>query len=164
MHLFGIAGYSGGGKTTLIEKLVPLFVAHGLKVSVIKQTHHDVDLDQPGKDSWRHRAAGCHEVLLASSRRWALLHELRDETEPAPRALAERLAPCDLVLVEGFRHAALPKLEVFRAANGKPFLHPSDPHVVALASDVAVAAALPRFSLDDAPAIAEYIRHFLELA
>lgn len=163
MRIFGIAGYSGSGKTTLIEKLVPLFVARGLKVSLIKQTHHDFDIDQPGKDSWRHRQAGCGEVMVASSRRWALMHELREEAEPALKDLTARLSPCDLVLVEGFKHEALPKLEVHRQASGKPLLYPQDARVVALASDESLATALPQFDLDDAPGIAVFILKHLEM-
>lgn len=163
MRIFGIAGYSGSGKTTLIEKLVPLFVARGLKVSLIKQTHHDFDIDQPGKDSWRHRQAGCGEVMVASSRRWALMHELREEPEPALKDLTARLSPCDLVLVEGFKHEALPKLEVHRQASGKPLLYPQDARVVALASDESLATALPQFDLDDAPGIAVFILKHLEM-
>ena len=100
MRVFGFAGYSGSGKTTLIERLIPLFVARGLRVSLIKHTHHDVTIDQPGKDSYRHRAAGCGEVLVTSPYRWALVHELRGEPEPGLKEQLARLTPCDLVLVE----------------------------------------------------------------
>lgn len=157
MKVFGFAGYSGSGKTTLIEQLIPLFTARGLRVSLIKQTHHDVDLDQPGKDSWRHRQAGCGEVMLASSRRWALLHELRDEPEPGLDALVGRLSPCDLVLVEGFKGDSIPKLEIHRQASGKPLLFPGDPHIVAVATDEPLATDLPQFDLNRAEDIAAFI-------
>ncbi len=156
MKIFGFAGYSGSGKTTLIEKLIPLFVKKGLKVSLIKHTHHDFDIDKPGKDSHRHRVAGCGEVLVTSEFRWALIHELRGEAEPALEQQLARLSPCDLVLVESFKNEAIPKLEIHRAATGKPLL-PADPNIVAIASDVAVETGLPRFDLDQAEEIAEFI-------
>jgi molybdopterin-guanine dinucleotide biosynthesis protein B len=157
MKIFGLAGYSNSGKTTLLEKLIPLFVARGLRVSTIKQTHHDVDLDQPGKDTHRHRAAGASEVLLTSSSRWALLHELRDEPEPSLAEHIQRLSPCDLVLVEGFKREAFPKLEIHRPANGKPLLYPQDRHIIAIASDVPLAAPLPWLDLNQPDAIADFI-------
>lgn len=156
MKVFGIAGYSGAGKTTLIEKLLAELCGRGLAVSVIKQSHHDVTLDPPGKDSWRHRQAGAHEVLLTSPHRWMLAAELRGTPEPPLTEHIRRLADCDLVLVEGYRHADLPKLEVHRAANGQPWLHPDDPNILALASDAA-AGNLPCFDLDDSAAIANFI-------
>lgn len=157
MKIFGLAGYSGAGKTTLLEKLIPVLVARGMRVATIKQTHHDADLDQPGKDSWRHRAAGASEVLLTSSRRWALLHELRDEAEPTLQDHLRRLSPCDLVLVEGFKHEAIPKLEIHRPANGKPLLYPEDSHIIALAGDAPIAAPLPWLDLNRPEAIADFI-------
>lgn len=157
MKVFGLAGFSGSGKTTLTEKLVPLFVARGLKVSLIKHTHHDFEIDQPGKDSYRHRAAGCSEVLVTSAYRWALIHELRGEPEPGLDEQLARLSPCDLVLVESFKHAAIPKLEVHRAGTGKPFLWQQDPDIVAIASDIRIETALPQFSLDHHEKIAEFI-------
>lgn len=163
MKVFGLAGWSGSGKTTLLEKLIPVLVAHGIRVSTIKQTHHDVDLDQPGKDSYRHRAVGASEVLLTSSSRWALLHELRDEPEPALAQHLSRLSPCDLVLVEGFKQEAIPKLEIHRPGVGKPLLYPQDPHIIAIASDVAVEAPLPAFDLNNPTAIAGFILRHLEL-
>src|SRR5229473_750240 len=117
MKIFGFAGWSGSGKTTLIEKLIPRFVQRGLRVSLIKHAHHTFDVDQPGKDSWRHRHAGAAEVLVTSSRRWVLMHELRGAQEPAFEQQLERLSPCDLLLVEGFKFVAIPKLEVWRAAT-----------------------------------------------
>ncbi len=160
MKIFGIAGYSGSGKTTLIEKLIPLFTAQGLTVSLVKHAHHTFDVDQPGKDSFRHRHAGCNEVLVTSSRRWALMHELRGAAEPALHDLITHIAPCDLLLVEGFKHEAIPKLEVYRNVVGESMLHPQDPHIVAIASDHHVDTALPQFHLDDAVQIAAFIvRH-----
>ncbi len=161
--VFGFAGYSGAGKTTLIEKLLPLFTARGLAVSLIKQTHHDFDIDQPGKDSWRHRQAGCREVLVASSKRWALMHELRDAAEPDLAQHLARLSPCDLVLVEGYKRETLPKLEVYRAANGKSFLFPDDPHIMALAGDappdISSDIPLPWLDLNQPEPIAAFILH-----
>lgn len=163
MKIFGFAGYSGAGKTTLIEQLIPLFVADGLRVSLIKQSHHDFEIDQPGKDSHRHRMAGCGEVLLTSPHRWALMHELRGKAEPSLACHAERMSPCDLLLVEGFKHEAIPKLEVHRAVNGKPLLFPADAHIVALASDVPVDCTLPRLKLDDVRGIHDFILEYVSL-
>jgi len=157
MKVFGFAGYSGSGKTTLIEQLIPLFVARGLKVSLVKHTHHDFTIDQPGKDSYRHRAAGCSEVMVTSQYRWALVHELRGEPEPGLEEQLERLAPCDLVLVESFKNEAIAKLEVHRTVIGKPLLFPQDPHIVAIASDQTAETALPQFALDRPKEIAEFI-------
>lgn len=157
MKIFGFAGWSGSGKTTLIEKLIPLFVARGLKVSLIKHAHHAFDVDQPGKDSYRHRHAGCGEVLVSSSRRWALVHELRGAPEPGFAELLERLSPCDLVLIEGFKREHVPKLEVYRAATGEALLHPQDCDIVAIAADRRLDTKLPQFELDDAPGIAAFV-------
>lgn len=163
MKVFAIAGYSGAGKTVLIEKLLAVFNSRCLKVSVIKQSHHDVEFDQPGKDSWRHRQAGAHEVILTSPQRWMLVRELRGADEPPLAELFTRLADCDLVLVEGYRHAHLAKLEVWREVQGKPRLHPQDPHVLALASDTVEPPAaggaldLPYFNLASVEAIADFI-------
>jgi len=157
MKIFGFAGWSGSGKTTLIEKLIPLFVARGLKVSLIKHAHHTFDVDQPGKDSYRHRHAGCNEVLVTSSKRWVLMHELRGAPEPGFAELLERVSPCDLLLVEGFKREKLPKLEVYRASVGESLLHPQDPDIVAVASDRRIETKLPQLHLDDATAIASFI-------
>jgi len=157
MKVLGIAGYSGSGKTTLMEHVIPLLVQHSVRVSVIKHAHHSIDLDTPGKDSWRHREAGAHEVMVASSRRWALLHELREAPEPTLSELISRLGPCDLVLVEGFKHEPIAKLEVHRAANGSPTLYPDDARIIALCPDAAPAAALPTFGLNDYAGVAAFI-------
>ena len=157
MKIFGIAGYSGSGKTTLIVKLIPLFIARVLKVSLVKHAHHTFDVDQAGKDSYRHRHAGCNEVLVTSSRRWALMHELRGAPEPTLRELIKHVAACDLLLIEGFKHEPIPKLEVYRSVVGESLLHPQDAHIVAVASDQHVDTRLPQFRLDDAAEIAAFI-------
>ena len=157
MKVFGIAGFSGSGKTTLIEKLIPAIRARGLRVSVIKHAHHGFDLDRPGKDSWRHREAGASEVLMLSGQRWVLMHELRGVEEPTLAAQLAILSPCDLVLIEGFKAAPVPKVEVFRPANGKPPLWPENPHVVAVATDAAIDTALPMLDVNDPAAIADFI-------
>lgn len=157
MKIFGFAGYSGSGKTTLIEKLIPLFVQRNLRVSLIKHAHHTFDVDQPGKDSYRHRHAGCTEVLVTSSRRWALMHELRGAPEPGLTEQIERLSPCDLLLVEGFKHERIPKLEVYRAEVGESVLHPHDSNIVAVASDEKLDTKLPQFDLNKPDTIAEFI-------
>jgi molybdopterin-guanine dinucleotide biosynthesis protein B len=157
MKVFGIAGWSGSGKTTLIELLVPLLSARGRRVSVVKHAHHKFDVDQPGKDSFRFREAGAHEVLISSPTRWALMRENRDAAEPGLDELLSHLSNCDLALIEGFKREAIPKLEVHRAANGKTLLSPDDPYIVAIASDVAIATSLPQFRLDDVEQIAAFI-------
>jgi molybdopterin-guanine dinucleotide biosynthesis protein B len=157
MRVFGFAGFSGSGKTTLIEKLIPVLVARGLRVSLVKHAHHAFDVDQPGKDSYRHREAGCSEVLVASSRRWALMHELRGAPEPSLAELIGRLSPCDLVLVEGFKRDPIPKLEVHREAAGTDLIHPHDPRVIAIATDVESQFPIPSFPLDDLERITELI-------
>ena len=166
MRLFGFAGFSGSGKTTLIEKLVPRLVARGVRVSLIKHAHHAFDVDQPGKDSYRHREAGCGEVLVTSSRRWALMHELRGAPEPSIDELVQRLSPCDLVLVEGFKREPIPKLEIHRAANiGADLLFPHDPHIVAIATDAQLETGLPVFGLNDVEAIAGFaLQHAQRIA
>ncbi|HUL90395.1 MAG TPA: molybdopterin-guanine dinucleotide biosynthesis protein B [Pseudolabrys sp.] len=158
MRIIGLAGWSGSGKTTLVTKLIPRLIARGVKVSTLKHAHHGFDLDQPGKDSFFHRAAGATEVIISSAKRWAILHELREEPEWDLRALVAKMSPADLVLVEGFKRDAFPKLEVHRAANGKPLIHPDDPHIVAIASDVTLPQAkVVVVDLDDINAIAELL-------
>ena len=161
MKILGIAGYSGSGKTTLIEKLVPILVKGGLRVSIIKHAHHQFEVDQPGKDSYRHRQAGCTEVLVSSSRRWALMQELRGDAEPALDEQLRRFSPCDLVLVEGYKHDPIPRIEVHRAGGDRPLLFPRDPHVIAVATDEPLETKLPQFGLDDASAIARFVLEFV---
>ncbi len=157
MKTFGFAGYSGAGKTTLIEHLIPIFVRAGLRVSLIKHAHHGFDLDKPGKDSYRHREAGATEVFLVSGQRWVLMHELRGVPEPTLDEQLARMSPCDLVLVEGFKDTAIPKIEIHRSANGKPLIYPENPNVVAIASDIPLDAPLPYFDLNDYEAMAAFI-------
>jgi molybdopterin-guanine dinucleotide biosynthesis protein B len=161
MRIFGLAGYSGAGKTTLIEQLIPRFVARGLTVSMIKHTHHNFDLDRSGKDSYRHREAGATEVMLVCDQRWVLMHELRGRPEPSFEEQIANLSPCDLLLVEGFKATPIPKLEVHRPANGKPFIWPENPSVVAVATpaaaDLPADCPLPRLDLNDHDAIAAFI-------
>jgi molybdopterin-guanine dinucleotide biosynthesis protein B len=157
---FGFAGWSGSGKTTLIERLIPVLVARGLVVALVKHAHHDFDIDRPGKDSYRHRKAGAREVLVTSSARWALMHELAGAPELTLPAALAALGPCDLVLVEGFKAAPLPKLEVYRRVLGKPLLHPHDPHIVAVATDdpaTLPGARIPVMSLDAVDALATLV-------
>jgi len=158
MRIIGLAGWSGSGKTTLITKLIPLLVARRLRVSTLKHAHHGFDLDRPGKDSFFHRAAGATEVIISSARRWAILHELREEPEWDLAALVKKISPVDLVLVEGFKRDKFPKLEIHRIANGKPLLHTEDPHILAVASDSAVPAArVPVVDLNDIELIADLL-------
>ena len=157
MKTFGFAGWSGSGKTTLIEQLIPRFTRRGLKVSLIKHAHHTFDVDHPGKDSYRHRQAGAAEILVTSSRRWVLMHELRGAPEPSFEEQVKRISPCDLLLVEGFKHAPIPKLEVWRKETGEPLLHPNDPHIVAVASDAKIETRLPLLDLNDIDGICRFI-------
>ena len=157
MKVIGITGWSGAGKTTLLTRVIPHLTARGLRVSTLKHAHHAFDIDQPGKDSHTHRVAGATEVLISSANRFALMHELRGEPEWTLRALLDKLSPVDLVLVEGFKRETHPKLEVFRAAVGKPLLHPDDPNIVAIAADGEVAARVLVVSLDDISAIADIL-------
>ena len=163
MRIFGFAGWSGSGKTTLIEQLIPRFVQRGLRVSLIKHAHHTFDVDQPGKDSYRHRQAGAAEILVTSSRRWVLMHELRGAHEPSFEDQVKRISPCDLLLVEGFKHAPIPKLEVWRKETGEPLLHPNDPHIIAVASDARIETKLPLLNLNDVDEIRNFILKKLEL-
>jgi molybdopterin-guanine dinucleotide biosynthesis protein B len=161
MRIIGLAGWSGSGKTTLLTKVIPRLVARGLTVSTLKHAHHAFDVDQPGKDSHSHRIAGATEVLVGSASRWALVHELREDAEPALGVLLRKLSPVDLVLVEGYKRERHPKLEVHRAAVGKPLLHPGDSAIVAIASDRPLPAArVPVVDLDDIDRIADIlVRH-----
>lgn len=163
MKVFGFAGWSGSGKTTLIEQLIPRFVKRGLRVSLIKHAHHEFDVDQPGKDSWRHRQAGCAEVLVSSSERWALMHELRGAAEPSLQEQLRLFAPCDLVIVEGYKKEPIPRIEVHRRSGHTPLLYPDDPHVVAVATDEPLDTALPQLDVEDAGAVARFIIQHLGL-
>ena len=157
MKIIGIAGFSGSGKTTLIEKVIPLLVREGLRVSLIKHAHHEFDVDQPGKDSYRHRHAGCGEVLISSSKRWALMHELRGAEEPSLQEQLKHLSPCDLVIVEGYKGEPIPKIEVHRREAKAPLLYPDDKNVIAIATDEPLDTRLPQFDVEDAEAIARFI-------
>ena len=161
VHVIGFCGYSGSGKTTLIEQLIARLRLAGQRVSVVKHAHHAFDIDHEGKDSWRHRQAGAFEVVVASNRRLAKIREYEIAEEPTVDQLLAELVECDWALVEGFKHAPLPKLEVWRAATGKPALYPSDPFVIAIATDSEAALPertnLPVFALGDVDAIAEFV-------
>lgn len=164
MRVFGIVGWKNNGKTTLVERLVAGFTAAGYRVSTVKHAHHEVDLDQPGKDSWRHREAGAREVVLATARRWAVIHELRDEPEPPLDDLLARMTPVDLVIVEGFKRFPHPKLEVHRRERGTPLLAREDPSIIALAADMRFDdLPLPQHDLDDISGIMSFILHHLDI-
>src|ERR1700729_861 len=154
MKVIGLSGWSGAGKTTLLSRVIPHLLGLGLRVSVIKHAHHEFDVDVPGKDSWVHRQSGATEVLVSSTRRWALMHELRGATEPKIPELLAKMSPVDLVLIEGFKREPHRKIEVHRAANGKPPLFPDDPEIVGIASDTKLETRLPTVDLHDIPAIA----------
>jgi molybdopterin-guanine dinucleotide biosynthesis protein B len=161
MRLIGLAGWSGSGKTTLLAALIPALIARGHTVSTVKHAHHDFDIDTPGKDSHTHRLAGAREVLVSSGRRWALMHELREEAEPTLGQLLTHLAPADFVIVEGFKRDRHPKIEIHRAEVGKPLLYPDDPHIVAIASDApAASSAIPAVDLNDIQAVADLVERF----
>jgi len=163
-RLFGIAGWQNSGKTTLVRQLLPELTAGGLRVSTVKHAHHSFDIDQPGKDSYVHRHAGATEVMVASAGRWALIHEHRGAPEPDLSQLLAHMSPVDLILVEGFKRELHPKLEVHRLGNSKPFLHPQDHGIVALAVDGPVSdVPLPVLNLDDVAGIAAFIRNYFSL-
>ena len=158
MRLFGLAGWSGSGKTTLTAKLLPELIGRGIAVSTMKHAHHNFDIDQPGKDSYVHRMAGAQEVLVASANRWALMHEHRGAMEPTAAELIAHMTPVDLLLIEGFKREPHDKLEIHRAANGKPLIYPEDQYIVAIASDITLPdCPLPQLPLDDVAAIAAFI-------
>lgn len=161
--VWGVAGWKNTGKTGLMERLVAEFTARGLSVSTIKHAHHAFDVDQPGKDSHRHREAGAREVLLASARRWALMAELRDADEPPLEALLSKLSPVDLVLVEGYKSSPHPKIETHRTATGTGLISATDPSFRAVASDGVPETGLPVFDLDDTETIADFIAAELAL-
>ena len=157
MRVYGVTGWKNAGKTGLMERLVAEFTARGMSVSTIKHAHHAVDVDQKGTDSYRHREAGAREVVLASAKRFAVMHELRDAEEPTLEALIARLAPVDLVLVEGYKRAPHPKIEAYRAAAGHPLIAPESVSIRAVAADCEVEAPCPVLPLDDTGAIADFI-------
>ena len=154
MNVIGLSGWSGAGKTTLLSRVIPHLLGQGLRVSVIKHAHHEFDVDVPGKDSWVHRQAGATEVLVSSTRRWALMHELRGAPEPRLPELLTRMSRVDLVVIEGFKREPHHKIEVHRIANDKPLLFPGDPDIVGIATDAVVETTLPVAHLDDIEAIA----------
>lgn len=157
MKLFGIVGYKNAGKTGLMERLVADISARAFTVSTIKHAHHSFDIDQPGKDSFRHRAAGASQTLLSSGTRWALMSELRGSAEPPLAELLTALNPVDLILIEGYKRDAHPKIEAFRAAPGNPLIATNDPTIKAIATDTTVTANQPQFDLNDTKAIADFI-------
>ena len=163
MNVMGFAGWSGSGKTTLVEQVIAALSARGLVVSLVKHAHHSFDIDHAGKDSWRHRQAGCREVMVSSAQRWSLTRELRGAPEATLDELLAHLGPCDLVLVEGFKRAQIPKVEVHRAAVTEPLLHPDDPNIVAIATDTTLATPLPRLDINDPVQVADFICAHLAL-
>jgi molybdopterin-guanine dinucleotide biosynthesis protein B len=154
MRVFSLAGWSGSGKTTLMTRLLPALIERGVSVSTIKHAHHAFDVDQPGKDSYRHREAGATEVMISSENRWALMHELRGAAEARLPELLSKISPVDLVIVEGFKREPHRKIEVHRGAVAKPWLFPDDPGIVGIATDTAVETTLPTAHLDDIKAVA----------
>ncbi len=163
MKLYGIVGYKNAGKTGLMERLVTEITGRGFTVSTLKHAHHSFDIDQPGKDSYRHRHAGAHQTLLASSTRWALMTELRNEPEPPLADLLAQLSPVDLVLIEGYKRDRHPKIEAHRTAAANPLIATDDPTIKAVASDTALEIDRPVFDLDDTTAIADFILAQVEL-
>lgn len=158
MKTFGFAGWSGSGKTRLIVRLLPELISRGFSVSTIKHAHHNFDIDKPGKDSFEHRRAGASEVMIASEKRWALMHEHRGGAEPDAKALIAEITPVDLVLIEGFKTHAHPKLEIYRSTLDKPLLYPEDPLIVAVASDRPIEdLALPRFDVENIQSVADFV-------
>ncbi len=161
MKVIGFAGWSGSGKTTLVEQVIGLLEDRGLVVSLIKHAHHEFEIDYPGKDSYRHRHAGCREVLVTSANRWSVVHELRGRPELRLDEALAQLSPCDIALVEGFKREPMPKIEIYRAELGKPQLFPDDPHVIAVASDKPVDTGLPQLDLNQPAAVADFIVAYL---
>ena len=161
MKVIGFSGFSGSGKTTLVEQLIGHLRSAGQRVSVVKHAHHSFDIDHDGKDSWRHRQAGAFEVVIASDRRLAKIREYEVQSRPTLHGLIAELLECDWVLVEGFKSAALPKIEVWRAATGQPVQYPTDPHVVAIATDspgeLPVPTGLPLLDLNLSAAVANFV-------
>ena len=155
--LFGFIGRSGAGKTTIIAEVIECLRIDGFTVSAIKRAHDGFDLDQPGKDSWRLRQSGCREVMLVGDRRWALLHEHRDSTEPSPHEIASRMGEVDIIVFEGFRDAPIPMIEVYRPSLGKPMLWPTCPSVIAVASDEEIDCRLPVLPLRDPRLVSDFV-------
>lgn len=167
-RIMGFIGRSGSGKTTVLSDLIPVLINRGFSVSTVKHTHHDFDMDKPGKDSYRHREAGAKEVLLTSAKRWALLHELRDEPEFDMNELIGRMTPVDVLLIEGFKSHDYPKVEVHRPSLGKPLLAAHDNSVIAIATDepdhgTVTSLTLPVLNLGDVNGIADFIVGYLKL-
>jgi molybdopterin-guanine dinucleotide biosynthesis adapter protein len=159
MRVIGIAGWSGSGKTTLITKIIPVLNKRGIKVATVKHAHHGFDVDQPGKDSWLHREAGAQEVAIVSNRRWAIVHELRDEEEPPLAEILAKLSSADLVIIESFKRHRHPKIEVFRGAVGKPLMQPHDDSIVAVTTDAPLSQVqVPVLMLDDVELIASVLQ------
>jgi len=163
MKIFGFAGWSGSGKTTLVKAVIPALIARGLKISTIKHTHHNFDIDRPGKDSFEHRTAGAHEVVITGAQRWALLHENRGEPEPNIDQMLSHMSPVDLVLIEGFKSYPHAKMEVHRPDIGKPLLCVDEPSIVAVASTTTLDVDIPQIDLDDVEAVANFVIEFCEL-
>ena len=158
MKIIGLAGWSGSGKTTLIVQLIPALVRRGLRVSTMKHAHHAFDVDKPGKDSYEHRAAGATEVMIGSGKRWALMHELREEAEPDSLSLMQHMTQVDLLIIEGWKAEGHEKIEIHRPAHGKALIQPDDPKVVAVACDAELPGLpVPRLDLNDVEAIADFI-------
>lgn len=158
MRVYGVTGWKNTGKTGLVERLVTEISARGFSVSTLKHAHHATEIDQPGRDSYRHREAGAREVLVASPNRWALMHELRGADEPAMEDLLAKMSPVDLVIVEGYKRGPHPKVETHRAEAGRDLLAPENPTIRAVASDSAHdGLSVPVFDLDDTSAIADFI-------
>nr|WP_325262734.1 molybdopterin-guanine dinucleotide biosynthesis protein B [uncultured Rhizobium sp.] len=164
-RVFGIAGWKNSGKTGLAVRLVTEFTRRGYKISTIKHAHHDFDIDKVGADSFRHRQAGAHEVTIVSGTRFAIMHELRGDPEPSLQDVLDRIAPCDLVLIEGYKREPVPKIEARRLeSKSREPLAPTDPHIVAIAADhVVEGTSLPVFDLDDTVAIADFIADVVSL-
>jgi len=164
MKVMGFAGWSGSGKTTLVEQVIGVLTARGFDVSLVKHAHHSFDIDHAGKDSWRHRQAGCREVMVSSGQRWSLTRELRGDAEATLDDLLAKLGPCDVVLVEGFKRAEIPKIEVYRKGVTEPLLFPEDRRIVAVATDTGVPTTLPKLDINDPEAVANFIVAYLAVS
>lgn len=162
MQILGFAGWSGSGKTALLEKVIGVLESGGMVVSLIKHAHHDFEIDHPGKDSYRHRQAGCREVLVTSAKRWAVIHELQGRDELTLSDALAQLSPCDLVLLEGFKREPVAKIEIYRPEVGKPTMYPNDPHIIAVASNVALATNLPQLDINQPEMVANFIRAWMQ--